>query len=82
MIGKAELALEELTPDEVNGWAGKDVDLQIGPRRLAFTAETLILSFSLPNFHFHAVTAYDIRRARGVPLGKRDYEGRLRTRTA
>jgi hypothetical protein len=46
----------------------------------AFTSETLILSFSLPNFHFHAVTAYDILRSRGVPLGKRDYEGRLRTK--
>ena len=31
-------------------------------------------------FHFHAVTAYDILRSRGVPLGKRDYEGRLRTK--
>jgi hypothetical protein len=63
-----------------------DLDLQIGPRRLAFTSETFILSFSLPNFHFHAVTAYDILRSRvrsrGVPLGKRDYEGRLRTRSA
>jgi uncharacterized protein len=82
MIGKAEAALEAFTPDEVNSWAGKHLDLQIGPRRLAFTSETLILSFSLPNFYFHAVTAYDILRARGVPLGKRDYEGRLRTRTA
>jgi hypothetical protein len=81
MIGKAETALESFTPDEVNSWAGKDLDLQIGPRRLAFTSETLILSFSLPNFYFHAVTAYDILRTRGVPLGKRDYEGRLRTRT-
>jgi hypothetical protein len=80
MIGKAETTLEAFTPDEVNGWAGKDLDLQIGPRRLAFTSETLILSFSLPNFHFHAVTAYDILRTLGVPLGKRDYEGRLRTR--
>ena len=82
MIGKAETALEAFTPEEVNSWAGKDLDLQIGPRRLAFTSETLILSFSLPNFYFHAVTAYDILRTRGVPLGKRDYEGRLRTRTA
>jgi hypothetical protein len=32
-------------------------------------------------FHFHAVTAYDILRTRGVPFGKRDYEGRLRTRS-
>ncbi|HEY6288793.1 MAG TPA: DUF1993 domain-containing protein [Nitrospiraceae bacterium] len=81
MIGKAETALESLTPDEVNRCTGKALDLQIGPRRLAFTSETLILSFSLPNFYFHAVTAYDILRMRGVPLGKRDYEGRLRTRT-
>jgi hypothetical protein len=82
IMGEAERALEALTPGEVDSWAGRDLDLQIGPRRLAFTSETFILSFSLPNFHFHAVTAYDILRSRGVPLGKRDYEGRLRTRLA
>jgi hypothetical protein len=81
MIDKAEAALEAFTPEEVNGWAGKDLDLQIGPRTLAFTSETFILSFSMPNFHFHAVTAYDILRSQGVPIGKRDYEGRLRTRS-
>ena len=82
MIVKAETALQAFTPDEVNGWAGKEQDLQIGPRRLSFTSETFILSFSLPNFHFHAVTAYNILRSRGVPLGKSDYEGRLRTRSS
>jgi uncharacterized protein len=82
MIAEAVKALETLTPDEVNSWAGKDLDLDIGPRRLRFTSETFFLSFSLPNFHFHAVTAYDILRTRGVPIGKRDYEGRLRTRPA
>ncbi|HEY0314460.1 MAG TPA: DUF1993 domain-containing protein [Allosphingosinicella sp.] len=81
MIASAEAALEAFTPEDVNSWEGRALDLQIGPRRLAFTSETLILSFSLPNFHFHAVTAYDILRARGVPLGKRDYEGLLRTRS-
>jgi hypothetical protein len=81
MIGNAETELEGFTPDEVNAWTGKNLDLQIGPRMLAFTSETLILSFSLPNFHFHAVTAYDILRSRGMPIGKRDYEGRLRTRS-
>ena len=81
MIGKAEAALVAFAPNEVNSWAGRNLDLQIGPRRLAFTSETLILSFSLPNFYFHAVTAYNILRSRGVPLGKRDYEGRLRTRS-
>jgi uncharacterized protein len=82
MMGKAQTTLEAFTPDEVNSWSGKELDLQIGPRRLAFTSETLILSFSLPNFYFHVVTAYDILRTLGVPLGKRDYEGRLRVREA
>ncbi len=80
MMDTAEAALGAFTPDEVDGWETKDLDLQVGPRQLAFTSETFILSFSLPNFHFHAVTAYAILRASGVPLGKRDYEGRLRTR--
>lgn len=79
MIGKGVTALEAFTPAEIDACAGKALDLQIGPRRVAFTAETFILSFSLPNFHFHAVTAYDILRSRGVPIGKRDYEGQLRT---
>jgi uncharacterized protein len=96
MVGQAAMALEAFTPDEVNSWSGKDLDIDIfqpldeenhapsawAPRTLAFTPETFLLSYSLPNFHFHAVTAYDILRTRGVPLGKRDYEGRLRTRTA
>src|SRR5437868_3370256 len=80
IIDKAESGLEAFAPDEVNSWTGKQLDLQIGPRKLAFSSETLILSFSMPNFYFHVVTAYDILRMRGVPIGKRDYEGRLRTR--
>ena len=79
VVAGAETKLRGFTRDEVDACADKELDLQIGPRRLTFTAETFILSFSLPNFHFHAVTAYDILRANGVPIGKRDYEGRLRT---
>ncbi|MDP1838172.1 MAG: DUF1993 domain-containing protein [Reyranella sp.] len=96
MMGQAETALQAFTPDEVNGWAGRALNITLhrpldendrswrpwAPRQHAFTPETFLLSFSLPNFHFHAVTAYDILRTRGVPLGKRDYEGRLRTRSA
>ena len=31
MVGRAVRALESFTRDEVNGWADKDLDLQIGP---------------------------------------------------
>ena len=81
MIARGEASLKAFTPAEIDACSGKDLDLQIGPRRLAFTSETFLLSFSLPNFHFHAVTAYDILRSRGVPIGKPDYDGILRTRS-
>ena len=32
-----------------------------------------INEFLMPNFYFHLVTAYDILRKLGVPIGKRDY---------
>lgn len=95
MIGKAETALETFTPYEINSWSDKKLSIELHrpidkkdvwtpwePRTLNFTSETFLLSYSMPNFHFHAVTAYDILRSRGVPLGKRDYEGWLRNRPA
>lgn len=82
MARQTEAGLKALSPEEVNSWAGRDLDLQIGPRRLAFTSESYILSFALPNLHFHATTTYAILRANGAPIGKRDYEGQLRTRSA
>lgn len=35
---------------------------------------------ALPNFYFHATTAYAILRHNGVPLGKTDYIGSLNVR--
>jgi hypothetical protein len=82
MIAQTDAALRALDVDEVNSWAGKEVAFQAGDYRLPFTAENFILSFSLPNFHFHATTAYDILRMKGVPLGKRNYLGQLRLKAA
>lgn len=70
--------LQALTCEEVEALEGRDMAFVMGERRIPFTVEDFILSFSLPNFHFHATTAYDLLRANGVPLGKRDYMGRLR----
>jgi hypothetical protein len=78
-VTEAEAALKALGPDEVNSWSGNVIDSMIGPRHLVFTSESFFLSFSLHNFFFHAATAYNILRMRGVPLGKADFEGQLRT---
>ena len=82
-IAQTELALEAFNPDRVNACSSKELEIlitHVSARPMAFTSETFLLSFLLPNFHFHAVTAYDILRTRSVPIGKRDYEGQLRTR--
>lgn len=81
LISSTLATLRAYTPDEVNGWAGKDVQFKIRDMAIPFTAESFIMSFSLPNLHFHATTAYDILRAKGVPLGKRDYLGGLRIKS-
>jgi hypothetical protein len=39
-----------------------------------------LVHVAIPNFFFHATTAYAILRHNGVPLGKMDYVGSLPTR--
>ena len=77
LVDAAISGLQDMGADEVDGCAGTQVIFAIGHRRLSFRAEDFLFSFSQPNFHFHVTTAYDILRMRGVPLGKRDYLGRL-----
>lgn len=39
------------------------------------TLQEMELNHALPNLYFHLTTAYSILRAKGVPLGKKDYLG-------
>jgi hypothetical protein len=80
LVADARDGLQKLTPDEVNALEGGDVVFQIRDFKTPFTAEGFLMSFSLPNFYFHATTTYDILRSKGVPLGKRDYLGKMRTK--
>jgi len=78
LVAQTREALEGWTPDAVNALGGRDVVFLLGDHKLPFTTEGFLMSFSLPNFYFHATTAYDILRTNGVPLGKRDFMGRLK----
>jgi hypothetical protein len=40
------------------------------------------MTFSLPNFFFHASTAYGILRMKGLPVGKRDFLGQMRLKAS
>ena len=77
-VAETLAALAAIEPAEVEGFMGRDMRFEFREHRLEFTAENFLLSFSLPNFYFHAATAYDILRWKGARLGKRDFMGRLR----
>ena len=78
-LADAIVLLQGVEPAEIDGMVGRDMRFAFGGKvRMEFAVEDFLLSFSVPNFFFHATTAYDILRHKGVPLGKRDFLGRMR----
>lgn len=54
----------------------KDVTFPRGPSATAtMKGEAYLTRFAVPNFYFHATTAYAILRENGITLGKRDFLG-------
>ena len=78
LVTEARNEISALTPEAVDALIGRDVTFKVGDRTVPFTAEGFLMSFSLPNFFFHATTTYAILRHKGAPLGKRDFIGRLK----
>lgn len=75
-IEKTIAFIRGLKPAQIDGSEDKQVTFVFpnGNKR-EFTGQSLLLNFCLPNFYFHATTAYDILRHCGVELGKRDFMG-------
>ena len=67
--------LNTIKPMQVDGTEGKSVTVKMGDREMQFTGLDLLLKRALPNFYFHATTAYDILRHNGVEIGKRNFMG-------
>ena len=79
-LGDAIAELGALDPNELETMAVREMAFVMGETRIEFTVQDFLLSFSTPNLYFHAATAYAILRMKGMPLGKRDFMGRLRIR--
>lgn len=60
---------------EIEGSEDREVSVTIGGKPMTFAGHRYLIHSALPNFYFHAVTAYDILRHKGVPLGKGDFMG-------
>ena len=77
---EAREGLADYSAETVNGFEGKAMEFRMGKMAIPFNAEDFLLTFSLPNFYFHATTTYDMLRMKGTSIGKMDFMGRLRTK--
>lgn len=75
-LAKTAGYLREFKPGQFEGAALRDITVPIGPdKTMTLKGQPFLSHFALPNFYFHAATAYGILRHNGVDIGKRDFLG-------
>jgi len=79
-IATAKNFITAIAAAQIDGTEDKQVifTFKNGSTR-SFDGQSLLLTFSVPQFFFHVTTAYDILRHCGVELVKRDFLGKART---
>lgn len=60
---------------DLSGAEDRDVVLKRGQEEVHVNGLEHALHNAIPQIYFHLVTAYDILRHNGVPIGKRDFTG-------
>lgn len=76
-IAETMAVLKQATPAAMDAAENSEISIKAGPRELTFTGKDYLLHFALPNFYFHAATAYGILRHNGLEIGKRDFMRRV-----
>jgi hypothetical protein len=74
-IAKTVDFINSVPASAIDGSEEREITLTIGGQPRSFTGQRYLVHSALPNFYFHATTAYDILRHKGVELGKRDFLG-------
>lgn len=72
--------LQGLSEEDVNSLANKPLKFEAPGFEMDFDSDEFLFTFSLPNFYFHATTAYNILRMKGLGVGKLDFLGKMRTK--
>jgi hypothetical protein len=62
---------------EIDGSEGREIVRPVRGEPHKFSGVNYLLQYALPNFFFHATTAYAILRHNGVEVGKLDYIGKM-----
>ena len=74
-IARTIAFVQGFAESQFEGSETREVSLKIRDQVLTYKGYPYLAHIALPNFFFHAVTAYDILRHNGVELGKRDFIG-------
>ena len=75
-LGKTIDFLKSLDPAKFEGAESRMVNIPVGGgRTVQASGLDYVSNGGLPNFYFHATTAYDILRHYGLDIGKGDYLG-------
>ena len=72
-LAKTVAFISGLKPEQFEGAEDREISLKIGGQAMSFTGQEYLIGLALPNFSFHATTAYAILRHNGLELGKRDF---------
>lgn len=74
-IAKTVTFMQGVKAAQVDGSEDRTITLKLRGREVNFSGREYLLNFVLPNFFFHATTAYAILRHNGLEIGKTDYLG-------
>ncbi|HEY7759437.1 MAG TPA: DUF1993 domain-containing protein [Burkholderiales bacterium] len=74
-ISKTVAFMQGVSPEAIAGSEERRIVLKLRGQETSFSGQAYLLTFALPNFFFHVVTAYDILRHNGVEIGKADFLG-------
>jgi uncharacterized protein len=73
-IARTREFIGSVPPMRFEGSESRPIEVPLRPQPLRFEdGRTFLLQFTLPNFYFHAATAYALLRHNGVALGKADF---------
>ncbi len=74
-IAKTIDFVKGVKPAGIDGSEDRAIAIPIGGQTYNFKGQGYLVNMVLPNFYFHATTAYAILRHCGVEVGKRDFLG-------
>ncbi|WP_063815887.1 DUF1993 domain-containing protein [Sorangium cellulosum] len=78
-IGETLQQVSALKPEQFQGAGDRMIPLFFMPGK-GMRAPDFVFQFALPNFYFHATTAYSILRHNGIDVGKIDFIGPIAIR--